>query len=160
MKYELLNGYNSDIQTQLKVLENIIILNGSINTAIKRAKLLDIDNYYIGAGCIAQTIWNYLSDNPLEYGIKDIDFVYFDNKNLDLESEKRVISKVKNLYSDLKIEVDVKNQARVHLWYKGHFGSTIEPYASLESALNTWPTTATSIPEEWQPYDLLHITYE
>lgn len=145
MNCELLGGYNSDIQTQLKVLENIIMLNQSINTAIERAKLLDIDNYYIGAGCITQTIWNYLSNNPLEFGIKDIDFVYFDNKNLDLESENRVISKVKDLYSDLKIEVDVKNQARVHLWYKSHFGSTIKPYVSLESALNTWPTTATSI---------------
>ncbi|MDF2674711.1 MAG: hypothetical protein K0R09_2979, partial [Clostridiales bacterium] len=85
------------------------------------------------------------SNNPLEFGIKDIDFVYFDDKNLDFESENRVISKVKDLYSDLEIEVDVKNQARVHLWYKSHFDSTIKPYTSLESAINTWPTTATSI---------------
>lgn len=142
---KLLNGYNSDIQTQLKVLENILMLSGSINTAIERAKLLDMDNYYIGAGCIAQTIWNYLSNNPLEYGIKDIDFVYFDDKKLDLDSENKVILKVKDLYSDLNLEIDVKNQARVHLWYKSHFGSEIDPYTSLEAALNTWPTTATSI---------------
>lgn len=144
MKHESLNGYNLDIHVQLEVLESIIMSNEIINIVIERAKLLDIDNYYIGAGCIAQTVWNYLSNNPLEYGIKDIDFVYFDD-NLDFESENRVISKVKELYSDLKIEVDVKNQARVHLWYKSHFGYTIEPYTSLESALNTWPTTATSI---------------
>lgn len=145
MKYELLNGYNLDIHAQCKALENIIMSNEIINIAMERAKLLDIDNYYIGAGCIAQTVWNYLSNNPLEYGIKDIDYVYFDDKNLDFESENRVISKVKDLYSDLKIEVDVKNEARIHLWYKSRFGYTIEPYISLESALNTWPTTATSI---------------
>ncbi|WP_353094627.1 nucleotidyltransferase family protein [Tissierella praeacuta] len=148
MKHELLNGYNLDIHLQLEVLESIIMSNEIINIAIERARLLDIDDYYddyyIGAGCITQTVWNYLSDNPLEYGIKDIDFVYFDD-NLDFESENRIILKVKELCSDLKIEVDVKNQARVHLWYKNHFGYNIEPYKSLESALNTWPTTATSI---------------
>lgn len=145
MKNKLLSGYNSDILTQSKVLENIIMSSTTINIAIERAKLLDIDNYYIGAGCIAQTVWNYLFNNPLEYGIKDIDFVYFDDKNLDPESENNVILKIKDLYSDLKIDVDVKNEARVHLWYKNHFGYAIEPYSSLESALNTWPTTATSI---------------
>lgn len=145
MKNELLNGYNLDILTQFKVLENIIMSSKIINTAIERARLSDMDNYYIGAGCIAQTVWNYLFNNPLEYGIKDIDFVYFDDKNLDCQSENKIISKIKDLYSNLKIQVDVKNEARVHLWYKSHFGYTIEPYTSLESALNTWPTTATSI---------------
>ena len=130
---------------QLKELERIIMANESINSAIERARLLGIKNYYIGAGCITQTVWNYLSNNPLEYGIKDIDFVYFDDENLDFESENRVISRVKELYSDLKIEVDVKNQARVHLWYKNRFGYEIQPLLSLECAIDKWPTTATAI---------------
>lgn len=145
MKSELFNGYNLDILTQFKTLETIIMSSEIIGTAIERAKSLDIDNYYIGAGCITQTVWNYLFNNPLEYGIKDIDFVYFDDTNLDVEAEKRVIEKIQDLYSDLKIQIDVKNEARVHLWYKNHFGYIIKPYSSLEAALNTWPTTATSI---------------
>lgn len=145
MNRELINGYNVDIHTQVKILESIVMSSKIIGTAIERASLLNFDHYYIGAGCIVQTVWNYLSNNPLEYGIKDIDFVYFDDKNLDFEAENTVISQVKELYSDLNIEVDVKNQARVHLWYKSHFGNDIEPYRSLEAAINTWPTTATSI---------------
>lgn len=145
MKYELLNGYNLDIQTQLKALENIIMSNEIVCTAINRAKQLNLENYYIGAGCITQTVWNYLSFNPLEHGIKDIDFVYFDGINTDFQSENRVISQVKDLFSNLKIEVDVKNQARVHIWYESRFGKSIKPYKSLEAAINTWPTTATSI---------------
>jgi len=141
----MFKGYNFDIYTQIKMLEDIIMSSEIINTAVKRAKQLNIDNYYIGAGCVAQTVWNYLSNYPLDYGIKDIDFIYFDNVNLDLESENRVVMQVKQLYSDLKIEIDVKNQARVHLWYKDHFGYSIEPYTSIESAINTWPTTATAI---------------
>lgn len=141
----MLKGYNSDIYTQIKILEDIIMSSEIINIVIKRANQLNIDNYYIGAGCITQTIWNYLSDYPLDYGIKDIDFIYFDNVNIDFESENRVIMQVKQIYSDLRIEMDVKNQARVHLWYKDHFGYSIEPYTSIESAINTWPTTATAI---------------
>lgn len=145
MKYELLNGYNLDILSQIRILEDIIMSNRILKEAIERAVLLDLDNYYIGAGCIAQTVWNYLSNNPLDYGIKDIDFVYFDGGNLGLESENIVISKITDIYADLNIKIDAKNQARVHLWYKNHFGYDIEPYKSIESAINTWPTTATSI---------------
>lgn len=31
------------------------------------------------------------------------------------------------------------------MWYKDHFGYSIEPYTSIESTINTWPTTATAI---------------
>ena len=145
MEHELLKGYNLDIHRQIEVLEKIIMFNETLSEAIERAKTLDLDNYYISAGCITQTVWNYLSNNPLDYGIKDIDFVYFDDNNLDLEAENQVILKIKNLYSDLKIQIDIKNQARVHLWYKSHFGYEIKPYSLLEDAINTWPTTATAI---------------
>lgn len=145
MDKKLLNGYNLDINEQIKVLEKIVMKSKNINTVIERAESLNLENYYIGAGCIAQTVWNYLSDKPLDYGIKDIDFVYFDEKNLDEESENKVISYVKELYSDLDIEVDVKNEARVHLWYKDHFGYDIKPYTSLEDAINSWPTTSTAV---------------
>lgn len=141
----MMEGYNLDINSQMKTLEDIIMSSEIIKTVLKRTKQLDIDNYYIGAGCITQTVWNYLSNYPLDYGIKDIDFVYFDKLKLDFESENSVIMQVKQLFSDLGIEIDVKNQARVHLWYKDHFGYSIEPYTSIESAINTWPTTATAI---------------
>lgn len=138
-------GINKDLNYQIKFLENVLMQNDMIKTALERAKILKIENYYLGAGCITQTIWNYLSNKPLNYGIKDIDFVYFDEENIDYDSENNIIIQVKELYKDLNIEVDVKNQARVHLWYHNHFGKTIYPHKSLEQAINTWPTTATAI---------------
>jgi len=145
MEYDILNGYNLDINEQISIFKKIILSSKVISEVLERVKLLDLDNYYIGAGCITQTVWNYLSKNPLDFGIKDIDFVYFDEKNLDYESENDIYLMIKKLYANLNIEIDVKNQARVHLWYKSHFGYEIAPYKSLESAINTWPTTATSI---------------
>jgi hypothetical protein len=41
--------------------------------------------------------------------------------------------------------IDVKNEARVHLWYKSHFGYDIPPYHSVEEAMDSWPTTATAV---------------
>jgi hypothetical protein len=35
--------------------------------------------------------------------------------------------------------------ARVHVWYKEAFGKEIKPYTSTEDAIDTWPTTATSV---------------
>lgn len=39
----------------------------------------------------------------------------------------------------------MKNEARVHLWYEQKFGFPIAPYRSLEAAIDTWPTTASSV---------------
>jgi hypothetical protein len=39
---------------------------------------------------------------------------------------------------------DVKNEARVHLWYERRFGRHLEPYRSTGDAIATWPTTASS----------------
>ena len=45
----------------------------------------------------------------------------------------------------IPVAVDVKNQARVHLWYRQRFGYDIVPYTSIEDAVATWPTPATAV---------------
>ena len=88
-----------------------------------------------------------IAENALEEGIEiqDIDFVYFNNKDMSFDDEDNVVNKVHKLYNDIPIKIDVKNQARVHLWYEKHFGYAIKSYPSLEAAINTWPTTATAL---------------
>ena len=123
----MISGYNRDIDYQ-----NILVR-------------LDIPDYYVGAGCIAQTVWNYLSGFLENKGINDIDIAYFDSSDLSYESEDRIIKKVRQELLGIPIEPDVKNQARVHLWYNEYYGYDIDPYLSLEDAINCWPTTATSV---------------
>ncbi|PTX55011.1 hypothetical protein C8P63_12333 [Melghirimyces profundicolus] len=138
-------SYNPDIDSQKDLLIRIIIMNTYLQKVLNRAPTLGLKEYYIGAGCITQTVWNFLSGYPLSQGIKDIDFVYFDKINLSYDSEDKQIQQITSLYQDIPIKIDVKNQARVHLWYEKKFGYSIEPYFSLEEAINSWPTTATSI---------------
>ncbi|MFE7060931.1 nucleotidyltransferase family protein [Sutcliffiella sp. NPDC057660] len=101
--------------------------------------------YYVGAGCITNTVWNDISGYPLEYGISDVDIVYYDPEDITLESEKKFKDILLRLLGDFQFKIDVKNQARVHLWYEDKFGFSIKPYNSLESAIDSWPTTATAL---------------
>lgn len=101
--------------------------------------------YYVGAGCITNTVWNDISGYPLEYGISDIDIVYYDLEDMTDDSEKLLKNLLKSHFGDLPYKLDVKNQARVHLWYESKFGFPIKPYCSLEAAIDSWPTTATAL---------------
>lgn len=138
-------GINADLQSQITYLTKIITLNDVLFRVIEKANKIDLDDYYIGAGCIAQTIWNYQTGLELTHGISDIDIVYYDDSDLSLEAEKAVIQRITSVMNPCEIRLDIKNQARVHLWYKEHFGYDIIPYNSIENAINSWPTTATSI---------------
>ncbi|KAI7258820.1 hypothetical protein KC345_g10468 [Hortaea werneckii] len=124
----------------------------------KRARELGPFPYYIGAGCLVQTVWNELTGREPGYGIDDIDIIYYDGEDLSYAAEDQMITVGRVLFAGLPVPVDLKNQARVHLWYRDKFGIELTPYASLEDAINSWPTTVTSlaarlgIDGDWQIY--------
>lgn len=124
----------------------------------KRAQGLAPFPYYIGAGCLVQSVWNELTGREPDYGIGDIDIIYYDGHDLSYAAEDRMIANGRELFAGISIPVDLKNQARVHLWYRDKFGVELAPYASLEDAINSWPTTVTSLGArlssegEWQVY--------
>jgi len=128
----------------IKLLHEILRKNEILYGVIEESQNLELPEYYIGAGCIAQTVWNYQNGNPPLKGINDIDFVYFDS-DLTLETENDVIQRIQDRFRDCPLKIDVKNQARVHVWYKAHFGYDISPYNSLKSAIDSWPTTSTAV---------------
>ncbi len=129
---------------QEDMLHEILKQNKIIYSAISRAEAVCDIPYYIGAGCIAQTVWNYQNGNEPMYGISDIDFVYYDSSDLSYEAEDERIRYIRKELGT-SVEADIKNQARVHLWYEKHFGQQVRPYISLEDAIDTWPATATAI---------------
>ena len=78
------------------------------------------------------------------FGLKDVDLIYFDEQDLSFEAEASHERRLRDLFQNLPIELDVKNEARVHLWYEDRFGYAIKPYSSSADAIATFPTTATS----------------
>jgi hypothetical protein len=119
--------------------------NEYIQEILNRSISLGIPNWAIGAGFLQQTIYNLLHGRPVLDGIRDIDWVYFEDSDLSENTEINVVHRVCEVMKDIPLPFDIKNQARVHLWYKKKFGYEIKPYASLEDAIATWPTTATAI---------------
>jgi hypothetical protein len=127
------------------LLQKILMQNFAIKTVLDRASGLSLPNWYLGAGCIAQTVWNHYSKRPLLDNISDMDLVYFEDQKLEFEAEDEKVKKVREVFSDIPVPIDLKNQARVHLWYEKHFGYAIKPYRSVEEAIKTWPTTSTAV---------------
>ena len=125
-------------------LTAILLAHPVLGEVLRRSPALELGDYCVGAGAVCQSVWNAQEGLPPLHGISDVDLVYFD-PDLSYEKEDRVIHRVQEAFRDLPVAFDVKNQARVHFWYRDHFGSDIAPYPSLEAAIATWPTTATAV---------------
>jgi hypothetical protein len=138
------DGYNRNLQSQIDLLHTALRANTTLYSILKKCEAISLPNYYVGAGCVAQSVWNWQDGNEPMYGIDDIDFVYYDT-DLSFEAEDMAIKLVSEQLAPFGIEVDIKNQARVHLWYTEHFGYEITPYDSVEAAINSWPAITTSI---------------
>jgi hypothetical protein len=121
-----------------------VLRNALVSECLARLPSLTLPNWYLGAGCLAQSVWNCAHSRPAAADIVDYDIVYFDD-DLSERSEDEAADSVRELLADLPVKVDVKNQARVHLWYASRFGYAIQPYTSCEDAISTWPTTATAV---------------
>lgn len=144
-----MNGFNKNINEQLKILEEIIYKNSKLMEVLKTleeyAKTNPVfTNYYVGAGSINQTVFNYLSNKEIDYGIKDFDIVYFD-KDLSYEAEDKIIKELSKRLVNNGILFDIKNEARVHIWYNEKYKSNRLPYTSVEDAIASWGTTVTCI---------------
>ena len=112
---------------------------------LERFDEIALPDAWLVAGCIAQTIWNLACGQPAELGIKDVDLIYFDDQDLSLDTEAGHERRLRDLFRRLPIKLDVKNEARVHLWYQQRFGYAIAPYRSSADAIATFPTTATAV---------------
>lgn len=141
---EKIQGINKTIEEQIFILQSILMQNEDLWKTLKCLQQSKMENYYVAAGSINQTVFNYYHDYPFSYGIKDFDIVYFD-EDISYEAEDTVIQYIHKLLEDVNISFDIKNQARVHLWYQDKFGKSKEPLASLEAGINDWGASITSV---------------
>ena len=139
------SGHDGDRARVVARLREHLSHNQVIAEILQEAPSLAMANWYLGAGCIAQTVWNFLHGFAPTFGIKDYDLVYHDASDLSLEAQTRYQGRANQFFAHLHAPVEIHNEARVHLWYAEHFGYEIAPYESVEAAINTWPTTATCV---------------
>jgi uncharacterized protein len=109
-------------------------------------------------GAVYQPVLNHLTGRPLDYGIKDYDLAYFDVSDLSYEVEDAVIRRVKAAFDEpLRRMIEVRNQARVHLWFEGKFGEPYGPLSCTAQALERFASTTFAVGVRFEPDDRLHI---
>ena len=99
---------------------------------------LGLPQWRIVAGCLYQTVWNVLTHKPARSGIRDYDLIYFDDRDLSWEAEDQVVQRVAQRVRKLPAPVEVRNQARVHLWFKQRFGADYAPLRCADDALTRY----------------------
>jgi hypothetical protein len=112
-------------------LAAIVRASPSLMQVLTTASALDLPDWLLFSGAVYQRVLNHLTGRDADYGIKDYDLGYFDT-DTSYEAEDQVIRRVAAAFEPpLKEMVEVRNQARVHLWFEAKFG---EPYARLGSS--------------------------
>lgn len=125
-------------------LEKILKENKTILAILNLAELIGMPDWYLAGGSIAQTVWNHIHGFDPEFGIKDYDIIYFDS-DISYEAEDFFIKKAQEVFRNISAEIDIKNQARVHVWFGGKYGKDIKPFTSVKDSMYTWSNTASPI---------------
>lgn len=129
------------LDEQLESLRAVLSRNDVLTEVLARTATLDLPGWYVTAGCLFQTVWNVATDRPPTSGIKDYDVFYFDAGDLSWEAEDAVIKTGREVFAGLPAEVEIRNEARVHLWYEDKFGVACPPYESTEAAIDSFAAT-------------------
>ncbi|KSU68009.1 nucleotidyltransferase family protein [Arthrobacter sp. NIO-1057] len=102
---------------------------------LQLAPQLGVSDWWLTAGALFQTVWNVLEGKDPQKGIRDYDFFYFD-EDTSYEAEDAVIRRAQELFKDIDAEIEVRNEARVHIWYEKHFGIPAIPFLSSTDAID------------------------
>jgi uncharacterized protein len=122
------------------------------------ARHLCLPDWLLFSGAVYQPVLNHLTGRPLDYGIKDYDLGYFDATDLSYDAEDAVIRRVKAAFDEpLRRMVEVRNQARVHLWFEVKFGEPYSPLSCTPEALERFASATFAVGVRLESDDRLHI---
>ncbi len=109
-------------------LIEIVRADSGLMHVLTTVRGLGLPDWRIFSGAVYQSVWNAVTGRAAGYGIKDYDIGYFD-PDTSWDAEDVFIKRAAAAFDELfKSQVEVRNQARVHLWFEDRFG---EPYSAL-----------------------------
>ncbi len=125
--------------------------------ALTDARGMGLNDWWIVSGAIYNTVWNALTDRPLTTGIKDVDLFYWDDRDLSYEAEDVVIRRGAEVFAALPLPVEIRNQARVHLWFEAHFGTPFAPLRSSAEGVDRFASKTHAVALRLEPDDTLSL---
>jgi len=119
-------------------LERIVRADLNLMDLLCTAREINLPQCRVVAGCIYQSVWNVLTGRPRGTGINDYDLVYFDTSDISEGAEKAIERSVQSRLPAFPAPIEVRNQARVHLWFEGYFGISYAPLGSADEAITRY----------------------
>jgi len=120
---------------------DLVLRNPTNRAILERAAALEVPDWWLTAGAVFQTVWNVLDGRDPGAGIADYDVFYYDATDLTYEAEDTVVRRAAGLFEDLGVTVEVRNEARVHLWYESRFGVPGVTFTSSVDAIDHFAST-------------------
>ena len=142
---------------QRAALEAIIRADPMLMAVLRGLREVDLPDWQLVAGALYNNVWNALSGRPAMTGVNDIDVVYFDASDLSYEAEDKVIRQLAQRFGDLPLPVQVRNQARVHLWFPQKFGQPFSPLSSSSEMLGRYASKTHAVAARLEADDTLTI---
>jgi hypothetical protein len=130
---------------QVHEFQRMVCLNPVVAEILERMPALQLPDCWLAAGALFQTVWNVLSARDPRAGIRDYDINYFDASDLSWEAEDRAITKTAGALAGIGADVQIRNEARVHLWYQEKFGVPCPAYRSTRHAISTFPNCSSCV---------------
>lgn len=132
----------SDLEDRLKA---IVRGDAGLMQVLETVRGLGLNDWRVFSGAVYQNVWNAVTGRPAGYGIKDYDLGYFD-PDTSWDAEDAVIRRVAAAFEPpLRDMVEVRNQARVHLWFQGKFGEPYEALTGTDQALGRFVAPAFAV---------------
>ena len=124
-------------ETELRArLETIVRATPGLMQVLATVRELDLPDWLIMSGAVYQAVLNQLTGRASDHGLKDYDLGYFDASDTSYDAEDVVIRRVAAAFDEpLRSLVEVRNQARVHIWFEGKYGEAYSPLGSTAEAL-------------------------
>ena len=142
---------------QLAALEALVRGNPGLMDVLEDLRAAGLPQVMVGGGAVYQTVWNALTSRPIWHGVKDIDVIYFDDADLSYAAEDAVIRRVGALLSNAPVPVEIRNQARVHLWFRQKFGFAVPPLTSSAEALMRYASRTHAVAVALDEHGILRI---
>ncbi|BBE73979.1 nucleotidyltransferase family protein [Oharaeibacter diazotrophicus] len=135
----------ASLDEQAAALRAIVAADPDLSALVAVIADLGLPDGWLVSGALYQTVWNVMTGRPRRTGIKDYDLVYHDAADLGFEAEDAVIRRVQAATAGLGLAVEVRNQARVHLWFERRFGFAVPPLGSVAEALERYASTTHAV---------------
>ncbi len=139
-------------------LIDIVRANADLMHVLRVMRDLDLPDWRLFSGAVYQSVWNERTGRAPGYGVKDYDIGYFD-PDTSWDAEDEVIKRVAAAFTtELRDIVEVRNQARVHLWHPQKFGGSYAALRNTDEALTRFVAPCFAVGVRLEEDDEITVT--